>query len=348
MKDQYKAAGVDIEAGYEAVNQMKSHVQRTMRKEVLGGLGSFGAAFDLGQLNMKHPILVSGTDGVGTKLKLAIDYNKHTTIGIDAVAMCVNDILTTGAEPLYFLDYLALNKVEPDMVESIVAGVSEGCVQAGCALIGGETAEMGDMYDVGDYDVAGFAVGAVEKDQYIQHDQVKPGQKLIGLPSSGIHSNGYSLVRKIMKDQKIDLQTTSLEGKPLIDVLLEPTKIYVKPIQALLQSVKVYAMSHITGGGFIENIPRMLPEHVGVNISTEQIKLPAIFNYLQHEGNLDTLGMYDVFNMGIGFVVVVDELNVEKTVELLRENGEEAVVIGEVTNEPTMIIDGKEIQDDEH
>ena len=243
MSEQYKKAGVDIEAGYEAVEQMKGHVKKTARPEVLGGLGGFGAGFDLSQLNLKQPVLVSGTDGVGTKLKLAIDYDKHDTIGIDAVAMCVNDILTTGAEPLYFLDYIAVDKVVPERVADIVKGVSDGCVDAGCALIGGETAEMGSMYGAGEYDIAGFAVGAVEKDLYIDGSAAKPGDKIIGLPSSGVHSNGYSLVRKLIADNNIDVKAETLDGDKLIDLLLEPTRIYVRQVQSLME--KVLSLIHI-------------------------------------------------------------------------------------------------------
>lgn len=329
MSLQYRKAGVDIEAGYEAVKQMKVHVEKTMRREVLGGLGGFGAAFDLGQLNMKHPVLVSGTDGVGTKLALAIENNKHDTIGIDAVAMCVNDILTVGAEPLYFLDYIAVNKVIPEQIADIVKGVSEGCVQANCALVGGETAEMGDMYKEGDYDIAGFAVGAVEKDDYIDFNTVEAGDIIIGLPSSGIHSNGFSLVRKVLKDNTIDV-TTELEGKLLIERLLEPTKIYVRPILELKKHVEIKSMSHITGGGFYENIPRALPENLGAKIDLSTIKIPAIIKWLIETSDLNLEEAYNVFNMGIGYMIIVSKEEQDKTIEILRREGEDAVVIGEV------------------
>jgi len=331
MSEQYKKAGVDIEAGYEAVEQMKGHVKKTARPEVLGGLGGFGAGFDLSQLNLKQPVLVSGTDGVGTKLKLAIDYDKHDTIGIDAVAMCVNDILTTGAEPLYFLDYIAVDKVVPERVADIVKGVSDGCVDAGCALIGGETAEMGSMYGAGEYDIAGFAVGAVEKDLYIDGSAAKPGDKIIGLPSSGVHSNGYSLVRKLIADNNIDVKAETLDGDKLIDLLLEPTRIYVRQVQSLMEKVDVKAMSHITGGGFIENIPRALPEALGAEVSVENIKLPKIIDWLLALGNIEAEEAYNVFNMGIGFILVVNPEDADQAIGHLHSIGEEAVLIGEVT-----------------
>lgn len=339
MSEQYKQAGVDIEAGYEAVKQMKVHVQETMRKEVLGGLGGFGAAFDLSQLNLKEPVLVSGTDGVGTKLQLAIDFNRHDTIGIDAVAMCVNDILTTGAEPLYFLDYIAVNKVVPEQVADLVKGVSEGCKQAGCALIGGETAEMGDMYDEGSYDIAGFAVGAVEKSEYVDFDSVNAGDAIIGLPSSGIHSNGYSLVRKIIKDNNVDV-SKALNGTPLIDLLLEPTRIYVQQILKLQEDVKIKAMSHITGGGFYENIPRALPEELGAEVNVTDVKVPEILEWLIETGNIDRDEAYNVFNMGIGFMIVVDEKDKETALDNLKASGENPVVLGKVVDKKGLTING--------
>lgn len=331
MSEIYKRAGVDIDAGYEAVERMKHHVKKTMRPEVMSGLGGFGAGFDLSKLSLKEPVLVSGTDGVGTKLKLAIDYGKHDTIGIDAVAMCVNDILTTGAEPLFFLDYIAANKVHPEQAAEIVSGVAAGCEMAGCALIGGETAEMGDMYGTGEYDIAGFSVGAVEKSLYIDGENVSSGDKIIGLPSSGFHSNGYSLVRKLLKDHAIDVES-ALQGDKIIDLLLEPTRIYVKPIQTLLKKVEVKAMSHITGGGFIENIPRALPENLGASVSAENIQMPKIIKWLMDLGNIDKKEAYNIFNMGVGFILVVDEKYAEKTLQILKEQGEEASMIGEVTN----------------
>ncbi|MHD0398106.1 phosphoribosylformylglycinamidine cyclo-ligase [Staphylococcus simulans] len=333
--DSYKNAGVDIHAGYEAVERMKSHVQRTMRKEVLGGLGGFGAAFDLSQLNMQQPVLVSGTDGVGTKLKLAIDYDKHDTIGIDAVAMCVNDILTTGAEPLYFLDYIATNKVVPEVIEQIVKGVSDGCEETNTALIGGETAEMGEMYHEGEYDLAGFAVGAVEKDAYIDGSTVQPGQVVIGLASSGIHSNGYSLVRHLIKESGVDLNAEFEKGRTYLDTFLEPTRLYVKPVLAVKEQVKLHAMTHITGGGFYENIPRALPEGVTAEIDVQSFNTPKVFDWLQEAGNIDTEEMYNIFNMGIGFTLVVDEADADKTLEILKDQNVEAFKIGK-------IVEGKE------
>lgn len=332
MSKAYKASGVDIEAGYEAVNRMKSHVQSTMRKEVLGGLGGFGAAFDLSQLNMKKPVLVSGTDGVGTKLKLAIDNNKHDTIGIDAVAMCVNDILTTGAEPLYFLDYIATNKVNPETIENIVSGVSVACKETNCALIGGETAEMGEMYHEGEYDIAGFCVGAVEKDEYIDGSNVSENDVIIGITSSGIHSNGYSLVRNLIKKSGINLEDQFDNQKRYLDVFLEPTKLYVKPVLAVLDKVKVKAMSHITGGGFIENIPRAIPNNMDANIDVNTYKIPKIFKWLQEQGEIEATEMYNVFNMGIGFVLIVDKNEKDEVLNILKEQNEEAYVIGEITN----------------
>lgn len=329
MSEAYKSSGVDIHAGYEAVERMKKHVSRTMRKEVLGGLGGFGAAFNLSALNMKAPVLVSGTDGVGTKLRLAIDSNRHDTIGIDAVAMCVNDILTTGAAPLYFLDYLALNKVDPVIVEQIVKGVAEGCVQSECALIGGETAEMGEMYHSGDYDIAGFAVGAVEKDEYITGDAIKEGDVIIGLPSSGIHSNGYSLVRKIISDNKIDLND-KIGEKSVIDTVIEPTRIYVKAVKHVLNHSKVNGMCHITGGGFIENIPRVLPEGLAASIDVTTIPSQPVFDWLQENGQIDRIEMYNVFNMGIGFCLIVDAEEEQNVMNQLKDIGEQAYVIGKI------------------
>ena len=289
MSKAYEQSGVDIHAGYEAVERMSSHVQRTMRKEVLGGLGGFGATFDLSQLNMKAPVLVSGTDGVGTKLKLAIDNNKHDTIGIDAVAMCVNDILTTGAEPLYFLDYIATNKVVPEVIEQIVKGVSDGCEATHTALIGGETAD----------DLAGFAVGAVEKDEYIDGSEVEEGQIIIGLASNGIHSNGYSLVRKLIQESGINLND-SFDGSTYLDTFLAPTQLYVKPILTLKEKVKIKGMNHITGGGFYENIPRGLPNGLAAKIDTQSFPTPKVFEWLQQQADIETSEMYNVFNMGIG------------------------------------------------
>ncbi|HAR6247125.1 phosphoribosylformylglycinamidine cyclo-ligase [Staphylococcus pseudintermedius] len=337
MAESYKKAGVDIEAGYEAVKRMSSHVERTMRKEVLGGLGGFGATFDLSQLNMKAPVLVSGTDGVGTKLKLAIDYDKHDTIGIDAVAMCVNDILTTGAEPLYFLDYIATHKVVPEIIEQIVKGISDGCVETNTALIGGETAEMGEMYHEGEYDVAGFAVGAVEKDEYIDGSKVEKGDVIIGLASNGIHSNGYSLVRRLVAESGIDVNDTFEGEQSFLDMLLTPTALYVSPVLTVKKDVQIKAMTHITGGGFYENIPRALPEGKTAVVNTASFPTPAIFNWLQAQGNIDTDEMYHIFNMGIGFTLIVapeDEVSVH---EILKNANVDAYTIGHIAEEDSAI-----------
>ncbi|WP_100005005.1 phosphoribosylformylglycinamidine cyclo-ligase [Staphylococcus pseudintermedius] len=337
MAESYKKAGVDIEAGYEAVKRMSSHVERTMRKEVLGGLGGFGATFDLSQLNMKAPVLVSGTDGVGTKLKLAIDYDKHDTIGIDAVAMCVNDILTTGAEPLYFLDYIATHKVVPEIIEQIVKGISDGCVETNTALIGGETAEMGEMYHEGEYDVAGFAVGAVEKEEYIDGSKVEKGDVIIGLASNSIHSNGYSLVRRLVAESGIDVNDTFEGEQSFLDMLLTPTALYVSPVLAVKKDVQIKAMTHITGGGFYENIPRALPEGKTAVVNTASFPTPAIFNWLQAQGNIDTDEMYHIFNMGIGFTLIVapeDEVAVH---EILKNANVDAYTIGHIAEEDSAI-----------
>ncbi|OFQ11108.1 phosphoribosylformylglycinamidine cyclo-ligase [Staphylococcus sp. HMSC072E01] len=341
MSKAYEQSGVDIHAGYEAVERMSSHVQRTMRKEVLGGLGGFGATFDLSQLNMKTPVLVSGTDGVGTKLKLAIDHNKHDTIGIDAVAMCVNDILTTGAEPLYFLDYIATNKVVPEVIEQIVKGVSDGCEATHTALIGGETAEMGEMYHEGEYDLAGFAVGAVEKDEYIDGSEVEEGQIIIGLASNGIHSNGYSLVRKLIEEAGINLND-SFDGSTYLDTFLAPTQLYVKPILTLKEKVKIKGMNHITGGGFYENIPRGLPKGLAAKIDTQSFPTPKVFEWLQQQADIETSEMYNVFNMGIGYTVIVNKEDVSKTLDVLKEQDIAAYQIGEIvkSNDAPIYLEG--------
>ncbi|MBM6506983.1 phosphoribosylformylglycinamidine cyclo-ligase [Staphylococcus pasteuri] len=329
MSKAYEQSGVDIHAGYEAVERMSSHVKRTLRKEVIGGLGGFGATFDLSQLNMKAPVLVSGTDGVGTKLKLAIDNDKHDTIGIDAVAMCVNDILTTGAEPLYFLDYIATHKVVPEIIEQIVKGISDGCEETNTALIGGETAEMGEMYHEGEYDLAGFAVGAVEKEDYIDGSAVKPGQVIIGLASNGIHSNGYSLVRQLIKKSGINLND-SFGDSTYLETFLAPTQLYVKPILELKKHVSIKAMNHITGGGFYENIPRSLPEGLAADIDSHAFPTPAIFDWLQKEGNISTDEMHNIFNMGIGYTVIVNENDKEQALKVLKEQNIDAYEIGRI------------------
>ncbi|MBC1419241.1 phosphoribosylformylglycinamidine cyclo-ligase [Listeria fleischmannii] len=348
MENAYSKAGVDVHAGYEVVERIQKHVEKTKRLGVMGTLGSFGGMFDLSALNLKEPVLVSGTDGVGTKLMLAIAMNKHDTIGIDCVAMCVNDILAQGAEPLFFLDYIATGKNNPSKMEQIVQGVATGCEMAGCALIGGETAEMPDMYAADDYDLAGFTVGAVEKSQLIHKDAVQNGDILIGLPSSGIHSNGYSLVRKIyLKDDRFQLEDTLPElpeGK-LGDYLLEPTKIYVKPVLNILKQTKVNGIAHITGGGFIENLPRMLGEHLAAEITLGSWPELPIFNSLKMRGQLDEMEMFNIFNMGIGLVLAVPENEAEKVLLAFKEQNEKAYQIGRVTEkqtEPVTFVRGDE------
>lgn len=332
MANAYKQAGVDIEAGYEAVERMKKHVKRTVRPEVMGGLGGFGGMFDLSALALKEPVLVSGTDGVGTKLKLAFALDRHDTVGIDLVAMCVNDIVVQGAEPLYFLDYIACGKAEPEKIEMIVKGISEGCVQAGCALIGGETAEMPGMYHDGEYDLAGYVTGACEKSKLITGKEIQPGNVLIGLASSGVHSNGFSLVRKVVEDNQLQLTdvVSDLDGT-LGEVLLEPTKIYVKSILRLLEEFKVNGMAHITGGGFIENIPRMLPEGMGVKVYENSWPILPIFQFLQDKGQIPQMDMYNIFNMGIGFVLAVEGDKASEMIQVLEGLGEKAYEIGVVT-----------------
>ncbi|KAF6616119.1 phosphoribosylformylglycinamidine cyclo-ligase [Paenibacillus polymyxa] len=339
MSEAYKNAGVDIAAGNEAVERMKKHVKRTFRPEVLTDLGGFGALFGLNKDKYEEPVLVSGTDGVGTKLKLAFAMDRHDTIGIDAVAMCVNDIVVGGAEPLFFLDYLACDKVVPEKIEAIVAGIAEGCHQSGCALVGGETAEMPGMYSEGEYDIAGFTVGIVDKSKIINGSSIAPGDTVIGLASSGVHSNGFSLVRKLLLEQQgYDLhdEIEGLNGK-LGDVLLEPTKIYVKSVLALLDKVKVKGMAHITGGGFIENIPRVLPDHVNVDIQYGTWPILPIFQLMQEKGEISNKDMFTTFNMGIGMVIVVEAEHAQTALEVLKEQGEAAYVIGKVTEGSSIV-----------
>ena len=333
MSDQYKNAGVDLHAGYEAVSRMKRHIARTKIPGVIGELGGFGGLFDLSGQNLREPVLVSGTDGVGTKLMLAFQMDKHDTIGIDAVAMCVNDIITVGAKPLFFLDYIACGKLSPRQIEAIVSGVSEGCVQAGCGLIGGETAEMPGMYQENEYDIAGFCVGAVEKAEIITGSGIVPGDVLIGLPSSGVHSNGFSLVRKLIADCGLSLHET-YDGfdKNLGETLLTPTRIYVKPILSLLRECPPKGMAHITGGGFFENIPRILPDGLGVSIRRGTGDIPPIFSFLRERGRIAEEEMYQVFNMGIGMVLAVSKDEADRALACLQAQGEDARIIGEVTS----------------
>ena len=331
----YKNAGVDIEAGYRAVELMKAHVKETMRPEVLGGLGGFSGAFSLDRfMTMKHPTLVSGTDGVGTKLKIAFLLDKHDTIGIDCVAMCVNDIACAGGEPLFFLDYVACGKNYPEKIAPIVKGVAEGCKQAGCALIGGETAEMPGFYPVDEYDLAGFAVGIVDRDEIVDGSKVEAGDTIIGIASSGIHSNGYSLVRKVfdMREASMARYNDSL-GCTLGEALLTPTKIYVKALKALKDGgVTVKACSHITGGGFYENIPRMLPEGKVAVIRKNSYDVPAIFELLAKTGNIEEKMMYNTYNMGIGMMVAVSSDKADETLRLLAAAGEKAYIVGEIAD----------------
>lgn len=334
MSNKYREAGVDLEAGYESVQRIRSHVARTKIKGAQDSIGSFGGMFDLSVLHMKQPVLVSGTDGVGTKLMLAFACDKHDTIGIDAVAMCVNDVIVQGAMPIFFLDYLAVGKNDPAQIEQLVKGVADGCVESECALIGGETAEMPDMYQADHYDIAGFCVGAVEKDKLLDGQTIASGQVLVGLPSSGCHSNGFSLIRKVLlKDAKLDLHKT-YEGFdfPLGEVLLTPTKIYVKAIKHVLKTVDIKGMSHITGGGFYENLPRMLKSGLGVRIDVSAFPKPKIFDFIQAHGAIEAREMYNVFNMGIGFVLAVEASDVDTVLACLQEIGEEAYVIGEVND----------------
>ncbi|MEG0315002.1 MAG: phosphoribosylformylglycinamidine cyclo-ligase [Erysipelotrichaceae bacterium] len=334
MSNKYAEAGVSLEAGYESVKRIKSHVARTQTKGAMDSIGAFGGMYNLASMNLKEPILVSGTDGVGTKLMVAFELDKHDTIGIDAVAMCVNDVLVQGAAPIFFLDYLAVGKNHPEKIEQLVKGVADGCVLSECALIGGETAEMPDMYNEKHYDIAGFCVGAVDKDKLIDGSKVSVGDVLIGLPSSGCHSNGFSLIRKVLfKDNKLDMNKFYPEfNKTLGEEVLTPTKIYVKAIKHLFDKVQINGGSHITGGGFFENLPRMLKDGQGVSIDIKSFPKKPIFELIAKLGNIEEKEMYNVFNMGIGFVVCVNPKDAQKTIDLLKEIGEEAYQIGTVTD----------------
>ncbi len=337
--ESYAAAGVDITAGYKAVELMKEHIKRTRNEGCLDDVGGFGGCFGL-PTGMEEPVLVSGTDGCGTKVKLAILMDKHDTIGIDAVAMCVNDIICCGAKPLFFLDYIACGKNYPEKIAAIVGGVAEGCVQSGAALIGGETAEHPGLMPLDDYDLAGFAVGIVDKKKMIDNSKVKAGDVIIALKSSGVHSNGFSLVRKVFDVDNADLHKTydELGGKSLGETLLTPTKIYVKSVLALMQEVDVKAISHITGGGFYENIPRSLPKGFSAKIKTENVQILPIFKLLQEVGNIPERDMFNTFNMGVGMSVVVDKENAEKAVEILKANGEDAYILGEIVESDEGVI----------
>ncbi|MCI1232369.1 MAG: phosphoribosylformylglycinamidine cyclo-ligase [Bifidobacterium tibiigranuli] len=333
MPQAYEHAGVSVEAGYEVVHRIASHVERTKRSGVVGGIGGFGGLFDLASLGYREPMLVSGTDGVGTKLMVAKMAGKHDTIGIDCVAMCVNDIAAQGAEPLFFLDYIACGVNDPALLEQVVAGVADGCVQAGCALIGGETAEMPGMYDADEYDLAGFTVGVAEKSAIVDGSGIAQGDTLIGLPSAGVHSNGFSLIRKALFEQagySVDTTLDELGGKSLGDVLLTPTKIYVKALQPLFKAGLVKGVAHITGGGFIENIPRMIPDGLAASITLGSWDIPPIFDVIEHAGDIDHEEMFNVFNMGIGMVLAVDSSRADEALDLLRSVGEDGKVIGAI------------------
>ena len=339
FSESYKDAGVDVTAGYKAVELMKQHVARTMTSGVLSGIGGFGGLFELDITNIKKPVLVSGTDGVGTKLKIAFLMDKHDTVGIDCVAMCVNDIICCGARPQFFLDYIAVGKNYPEKVARIVSGIADGCVQADCALIGGETAEMPGFYPVDEYDLAGFSVGVVDKDKILKPETQKAGDIMIGIKSRGVHSNGFSLVRKVFAVTEANLSRyeTSL-GSTLGEALLTPTKIYVKPIMNLLDVCNVKAISHITGGGFYENMPRSLPDGISVKIERAAVDVLPIFKLIQETGNIPERDMFNTFNMGVGMTVVVDKNDVDKAIASIKASGEEAYVLGELTDSDEGVI----------
>lgn len=340
MSESYKAAGVDITAGYKAVELMKQHIARTITAGAASDIGGFGGLFELDITGMEKPVLVSGTDGVGTKLKLAFIMDKHDTIGIDCVAMCVNDIICCGAKPLFFLDYIACGKNVPEKIAEIVKGVAEGCVQSDAALIGGETAEMPGFYGIDEYDLAGFSVGVVDKAKVFDNSKVKEGDVIIGLPSSGVHSNGFSLVRKVFDIENADIKVPMAElgGKTLGEALLEPTKIYVKPVLALADKVTVKAVSHITGGGFYENIPRSIPKGFGARIVKENIKVLPIFDLIAKVGNIPERDMFNTFNMGVGMSIIVDSKDADEAVRILKENGEDAYIIGDIVKSDEGVI----------
>lgn len=345
MSKAYEQAGVNIEAGYEAVKRMKSHVERTARKGIMGTFGGFGGMFDLSELNLKEPVLISGTDGVGTKLKLAFMVDKHDTIGVDCVAMCVNDIVAQGAEPLYFLDYVALGKAEPAKIEQIVKGVADGCVQSGAALIGGETAEMPGLYDEDEYDLAGFAVGACEKANIVTGEKIAEGDVLVGIASSGVHSNGYSLVRKIVFEDNGYAIDAVVEGYETLgkigEALLTPTKLYAKPVMEMLKQADIHGMAHVTGGGFYENLPRMMPEGLATEVDLGTWPVLPIFEFLKDKGQLEDKDLYNVFNMGIGFVIAVKPQQADKIIEIAQKHGEKAYTIGRVVKGEGVIFNGE-------
>ena len=332
FSESYAAAGVDITAGYKAVELMKTHIKRTLTAGAMSDIGGFGGLFELDLTGISKPVLVSGTDGVGTKLKLAFIMDKHDTVGIDCVAMCANDIICCGAKPLLFLDYIACGKNVPERIAEIVSGIAEGCVQSNASLIGGETAEMPGFYPIDEYDLAGFCVGVVDKDKVLDNTKIKAGDVIIALPSSGVHSNGFSLVRKVFDVENADIKTpvAELGGKSVGETLLTPTKIYVKPMTALFEEVTVKAVSHITGGGFYENIPRSIPDGFGAKIDKASLKILPIFELIAKTGNIPERDMFNTFNMGVGMSIVVAKEDAEKALEVLKANGEDAYVMGEI------------------
>lgn len=338
--ESYKAAGVDITAGYRAVELMKKHIARTVTSGSGNDIGGFGGLFALDLSDTPSPVLVSGTDGVGTKLKIAFLMDKHDTVGIDCVAMCVNDIICCGAKPLFFLDYIACGKNYPEKIADIVSGIAEGCVQSGAQLVGGETAEMPGFYPEDEYDLAGFSVGVVDKTKILDNSKMRPGDVIIGLPSSGVHSNGFSLVRRVFDIENADIKTPlpELSGKSLGETLLTPTKIYVKPMLRLFESVTVKGVSHITGGGFYENVPRSIPQGLGARIEKDKIPVLPIFKLLQQKGNIPERDMFNTFNMGIGMVAVVAENDADTALSVLKDAGENAVIIGEITDSEGVIL----------
>ena len=338
--DAYAAAGVDITAGYKAVELMKAHIARTLTAGVSGDIGGFGGLFELDTEGMKKPVLVSGTDGVGTKLKLAFLMDQHDTVGIDCVAMCVNDVLCCGAKPLFFLDYIACGKNVPEKIADLVKGVAEGCVQSETALIGGETAEMPGFYPEDEYDLAGFCVGIVDKEKIIDNSKMKAGDVVIALPSSGVHSNGFSLVRKVFDVENADIRKPleALGGASLGETLLTPTRIYVKPVLALLKEITPKGLSHITGGGFYENIPRSIPDHLGARIEKKNVRVLPIFRLLQEQGNISEHDMFNTFNMGVGMSLVVSPEDADRAVSILKENGVDAYVMGEIIESEDKVV----------
>ena len=340
MAKSYENAGVNLEAGYEVVRRIKQHVASTSRIGTMGNIGAFGGMFDLSALGVKEPVLVSGTDGVGTKLKIAFAMDKHDTVGIDVVAMCVNDVLAQGAEPLVFLDYVAVGHNVPEKIEAIVAGVAEGCRQAGCALVGGETAEMPGMYEGGEYDIAGYTTGVVEKSKLIDGSKVKVGDVLVGIASTGVHSNGFSLVRKVVADAGLKYSDTipELDGRMLGEVLLTPTRIYVKQVLDVIHNCDVHGVAHITGGGFDENIPRILKEGMGLEINEGSWEILPIFKCLEKWGGIPHREMFNIFNMGIGMVIALDASEAEKAIEILNSHGEKASIIGKITDSNEVVI----------